>query len=75
MIAAVSIAVLYLVVLGLSLFAAHGIWQIITESPEDEVHRRQQRALKAHHRAMAKDHQKAVSYWKGRGIKPGRVSE
>ena len=64
-----------IIVTILCAFAAKGVWDIVTESPADEVHRRQQRALRDHHRAMEKDHARAVGYWKGRGIKPGRVSE
>lgn len=65
-----------IVVITLCAFAFKGIWDIVTESDQDIIHRRQQEALRRYHKAMAKDRQRATGYWMERGkiIRP-RVQE
>ena len=64
------------IVIFLCAFAFKGVWDIVNESDQDIIHRRQQEALRRHHKSMAKDCQRATGYWMERGkiIRP-RVQE
>jgi len=59
---------------GAFCFCAGLLVVVCEETPEEKIHRKQQKALKAHQKQRELENRKALQYWRERAmkIKPGR---